>query len=260
MGGEIQVNSQPGVGSRFWFELDLPVATELMGGEKTDKYGRIIGVKGVSPKILVVDDKWENRQVISKLLTPIGFQVIEAVDGEDAWKQIEIFHPDLMITDLLMPGENGFNLIQRVRSGEKTRGIRILTSSASVFDTDKFLSWETEADDFLPKPVLAGELFEKLQKYLSLEWVYDEEALQEKVQESLEVIPPPGEDLEMLLDMANKGNIKGLIRYVQNLEQRNQRCLGFARLMHGLAREFRDRELIELIQKYLGEAQGVDNG
>ncbi len=254
MGGEIQVSSTPGVGSKFWFELDLATASEWMKSGHSDQYGQIVGVMEVSPKILVVDDRWENRSVITNLLKPIGFEVIEAGEGESAWQQIETFHPDLMITDLMMPGEDGFNLIKRIKSTEHTKEIPILVSSASVFESDKLMIWETGADDFLPKPVLANELFDKLQKLLGLKWVFNDNEsgeTEEKELDTQEVVPPDQEELEVLLDLALKGSMKGVIRYVQELDKRQSECVGFARQVHELAREFRDRELVELVRGFL---------
>jgi hypothetical protein len=99
-------------------------------------------------------------------------------------------------------------------------------------------------------------LFEKLQKYLGLEWVFngngDGEVEAEQLQ-SLEVVPPSKEELEALLDLALKGSMKGVIRYIQELEKRREDCVGFARQVHELAREFRDGELISFVRGFLGD-------
>jgi PAS domain S-box-containing protein len=67
MGSTIQVQSEIGVGSIFWFEVKLPEAAEWVKTAQANVHGQIIGIKGCRPKILVVDDRWENRSVVSKV-------------------------------------------------------------------------------------------------------------------------------------------------------------------------------------------------
>ena len=210
MGSSIQVESHIGFGSRFWFDLTLPVATEWATAESWDNKGEIVGIKGISPKILVVDDKWENRSVIVNLLKPIGFEIQEAEDGEDSWEKIQLFHPDLIITDLVMPVLDGFKMIQRIRESENFQASLIVASSASLFEIDKDKCLEMGADDFLPKPVEVVELLKILKKHLNLEWVYQGEVEAKSTVEpeitATELVPPSTKVLEKLYDLALKGN------------------------------------------------------
>src|SRR5206468_7281407 len=80
MGGALEVTSTPGVGSQFWFELDLPEVTGARQGSRDQR--RIVGVHGTRRTLLVVDDKADNRQLLRDLLAPCGFAVDEAADGE----------------------------------------------------------------------------------------------------------------------------------------------------------------------------------
>jgi CheY-like chemotaxis protein len=107
MGGKIQVQSQLGIGSEFYFDLELPLVTDWIQ-QQTSVTERIIGYVGAQRRILVVDDRWENRSVIVNLLAPLGFVVIEAIDGQDGLDKMRAQLPDLVITDLSMPIMNGF--------------------------------------------------------------------------------------------------------------------------------------------------------
>ncbi|HEY9805078.1 MAG TPA: ATP-binding protein, partial [Candidatus Obscuribacterales bacterium] len=142
MESTIQVQSEIGVGSIFWFDVSLPVAEEWVKTAQTDLHGQIVGIKDRQPKVVVVDDKWANRSVVNNLLSPIGFEIVEAIDGQDGWQKVLEHQPDLVITDLLMPELDGFGLIKQIRESGTCSNIAIIVSSASVFETDQHRSLE----------------------------------------------------------------------------------------------------------------------
>lgn len=251
MGSTIQVQSEINVGSIFWFDVSFTEAAEWIKTSQTDDKGQIIGIKNSQPKILVVDDKWENRSVISNLLSPIGFIVFEATSGQEGWQKIHEHQPNLIITDLLMPKGDGFELIKRIRQSETYKNLTIIVSSASVFESDQYRSIEAGGNDFMPKPVMAKELLEKLQKYLQIEWIYEEKAASpEHNLEKQKLFPPPAEQLEIIYELAMKGNFKGIIKQAKLLEQTDQKYLPFAKKLNQLANGFQDREIVVLVQSF----------
>lgn len=248
MDSTIQVQSETGVGSIFWFDVNLPPAAEWVKTAQTDSYGQIIGIKDRQPKILVIDDKWENRSVVSSLLAPIGFDVTEAINGQEGWRKVEAVQPDLIITDLLMPEMDGFELIRHVRTSEKSKEIFIIVSSASVFETDQHRSIEAGGNEFLPKPIQATELLQKLQRLLNLEWIYEEETSINAELETDNLVAPPLEQLELLYELAMKGNFKGIIKYAVQIETMDVSYRPFAQKLQQFAREFQDEKILGLIQ------------
>ncbi|MBE9007817.1 PAS domain S-box protein [Fortiea sp. LEGE XX443] len=251
MDSTIHVQSEMGVGSIFWFDVNLPDAEEWVKTSQTDDYGQIIGIQDRKPKILVADDKWENRSVINNLLTPIGFEVVEAVDGEEGWQKVREFQPDLVLTDLIMPKVDGFELIQRIRHSEVLKDMIIIVSSASVFESDQHRSIEAGGTDFLPKPVQAIALFQKLRKYLNLEWLYEEQTTEKQLDKDYpELILPPSTELETLYELVMKGNFKGIIKQAALISQMDQKYLPFAKQLHQLAQGFQDQEILALIHPY----------
>jgi PAS domain S-box-containing protein len=251
MDSTIQVQSDVGVGSIFWFEVHLPTADEWVKTSQTDDYGQIIGIKDRKPKILVVDDKWENRSVINNLLSPIGFNVAEATDGEEGWQKILEFSPELVITDLLMPKLDGFELIQRIRKSEIHQEIIIIVSSASVFESDQHRSIEAGGNDFMPKPIQASLLFQKLRHYLNLDWIYEHKNPETQInKENTELIFPPQAEMEILYELAMKGNFKGIIKQAALITQIDQKYIPFAKHLHQLAKGFQDQEILVLLQSH----------
>ncbi len=251
MGSTIEVQSQMNVGSVFWFDVDLYQAEEWVKTSQIDHRGQIIGIKDRQPKIVVIDDKWANRSVISNLLTPIGFEVSEANDGHEGWEKILEVQPDLIVTDLVMPELDGFELIKRVRESENFKDTIIIVSSASVFETDQYRSLEAGGNTFLPKPVQATELLQKIQQYLQLEWLYEanEDPLA-IVSDSNEVISPPATEMEILYELAMKGNFLEIVKQATLLEEIDPKYIPFAKKLHQMAKDFQDEEILTFIQSY----------
>lgn len=252
MDSTIQVQSERGVGSIFWFDVSLPQADEWIKTAQVDRHGQIVGIKDWRPKILVVDDKWENCSVICNLLQPIGFEVIEAGNGEEGWQKVQEFQPNLVITDLVMPEVDGFELIKRIRKSENLKHILIVVSSASVFDTDQHQSLEAGGDAFLPKPVQAAELLEKLRKLLKIEWIYAETSTNsvQQLTHETEIIAPPLAELETLYQLAVRGSLKGIIKQAKLLEQSDEKLLPFTQTLQKLAKDFQEQAILEFINLY----------
>jgi signal transduction histidine kinase/DNA-binding response OmpR family regulator len=268
MGSTIKVQSEAGQGSIFSFDIFVPEATEWSKTSKTVEQGVIIGFTGEKHKILVVDDRWENRSVIVNLLEPVGFELAEAENGEEGLVKVAEFRPDLVITDLSMPMMDGFELIRQLREAPDFPNLKIIVSSASVFDTDKQKSLDAGGDDFLPKPVQAPILLEMLHIHLGIEWVYeeqsancsnDEKVLEISVQAAVKpsssnakvIIPPPFEQLNYLYKLALKGRIKTLEKEAESLEKLDEKYTFFAQELRQLAQNFQIEKIQSMIEKYL---------
>jgi len=251
MGSTIQVQSEMNVGSIFWFDANISPADEWVKTSQIDDRGQIIGIKDRQPKIVVIDDKWANRSVISNLLSPIGFEVSEANDGQQGWEKILEVQPDLIVTDLLMPELDGFELIKLVRESENFKDLIIIVCSASVFETDQYRSLEAGANAFIAKPVQATELLQKLQQYLELEWVYEaNEAPLAIGSDTNELISPPATSMEILYELAMKGNFREIVQQAVLLEQIDPKYIPFAKRLHQMAKDFQDEEILRFIQSY----------
>ncbi len=140
MGSKLQVRSQPGKGSIFWVDLDLPRAANSTVAAPVNTDEKIIGFTSNKRKILIVDDRWENRAVIVNLLKSIGFELMEAENGQQGLEKAASFNPDLMIADLAMPVMDGYQMMQRLRKLPQFQDLLIIVSSASVFEADKHKS------------------------------------------------------------------------------------------------------------------------
>jgi signal transduction histidine kinase/FixJ family two-component response regulator len=251
MGGSIQVKSQTDVGSDFFFEVAVPLATDW-SQQQTASVGNITGYEGAQRHILVIDDRWENRAVLLNLLEPLGFVITEAEHGQAGLDEMHQNRPDLVITDLAMPVMDGFTMLRQLRADAGLQTLKVIVSSASVAEMDQQMSLDAGGDDFLAKPVQVSDLFRLLEKQLELTWQSEEAPAVSAIQtEPTELIPPPQTDLQTWLELAQEGRLKKLIEVSEQLGQRNDGYLPFVQQVTQLAKQFQSEQLEKLLQQYL---------
>ena len=260
MGGEIKVKSVIGQGSVFWFEVDLPAIESSPVIKQTDSKPRIIGFRGQAPSILVVDDKAYNRAILVKFLSPLGFEVLEAANGEEGLAKAKQYQPGLIIMDLAMPVLDGFETSKRLRQEPNLKKLAIVATSASTFPQEKILSYQAGCDAFLPKPVNFKQLLEIIEVHLKLEWIYEESSSQtfltkeEVDRDSAEdcfgssVVTPPDEELTILLELAKQGNIARILERAELIEQLDSQYLPFTRKLRQLGESFQEKKLRQFIE------------
>ncbi|EDN66725.1 two-component hybrid sensor and regulator [Beggiatoa sp. PS] len=253
MGGELHVKSLLGQGTTFWMELDLPEIANVESKSTSTKM--IIGVKGAYSKILIVDDKWENRSVLVNLLSPLGFQIMEAENGQDSVEKALKWQPDLILMDLVMPIMNGLEATHLIRQSDSLAEIIIIATSASTFPQDIQQSLTAGCNDFLAKPISADKMLEKLREHLKLEWIFDTENLalenQNSVTNTQPMVIPPKEVIKKLYQFTLQGHLDGILEQATLLEKNDEKFKPFAIKLQQLANEFKIRKIREWIKPYL---------
>jgi CheY-like chemotaxis protein len=247
MGGTLEVRSTPNEGSVFAFDLSLSEATTAL--VSADRGRRILGVSGVKPKILVVDDDPANRQVLSDMLTPLGFILREAGDGQAALTHAAAWRPDVILMDMRMPVMDGFEAIRRIRATEALHKVVILAISASAFEHNRRQCLEAGADDFLRKPCRLEELTDLLRRHLGLEWIYGQ--VDSRAQDTEAPPSPfllPESDRTMLLDLARRGDIKKILAEADRLDQVDPRCAPVLQEVRALAKRFQVKRLCQFLE------------
>jgi predicted ATPase/signal transduction histidine kinase/DNA-binding NarL/FixJ family response regulator/tRNA A-37 threonylcarbamoyl transferase component Bud32 len=263
MGSSIHLESEVGKGSLFWFEVELP-GVENCAEELKESPKMIRGFVGAPRKILVVDDRWENRSVLVNLLTPLGFEVREATDGQDCLNQVSSFQPDCIIIDLVMPVMDGFEAMRRIRKMPEAKNVVAIGTSASIFSSQEQSCLNIGCNDFLIKPIRDEQLLSCLGNHLDLEWIYEEQAV-ESAESSLspaaippqlsEAIAPKAEELAILFDLAMKGELVTIQERVQRLTDGDPRYAPFATQVIHLAKTFAEEELLTYVQGYMEAGQ-----
>ena len=176
MGGELTVKSQVGRGTLLAFDIRVKHvrATDVLTPRSTR---RVVGLGPDQPRyrILIVDDRWVNRQLLHKLLIPVGFEVREAANGQAALDIWDIWEPHLIWMDMRMPVMDGYEATKQIKASAKGQATAVIALTASAFDEEKVIVLSAGCNDFLRKPFKEAEIFDLLHKHLGVRFVYEQE-------------------------------------------------------------------------------------
>ncbi|MEM9539241.1 MAG: ammonium transporter [Cyanobacteria bacterium P01_E01_bin.42] len=174
LGGDIEVKSQLGQGTVFRFEIQAKSAdpSEI---QKIDDRQRAIALKPGQPryKILIVDDRPINRLLLVKLLRPLGFEVKEAGNGQEAIDIWDEWNPHLIWMDMRMPVMDGYEATQQIKGTTKGNATAIIALTASVLEEEKAVILSAGCDGFVRKPFRESVIFETMAKHLGVEYIYE---------------------------------------------------------------------------------------
>ena len=260
MGGDIKVKSTVGEGTVFCFTIQFSAAT-IAELEEEQPSRSIIGLEIEQPsyRILAVDDRWENRQLLLKLLKPLGFEVKEAENGQEAIEIWQDWEPQLIFMDMRMPILDGYEATKQIKATTKGQATVIIALTASAFEEERSIVLSAGCDDFLRKPFREIVLLKAIASHLGVRYLYEENSLplvapQENNSESLSaqsLTVMSGEWREQLQQAATEAD-EDLI--LQLLTQIPAEYAPIANSLKTLVDEFLFEEIIYLTQSNLIKA------
>ncbi len=251
MGSNIHVNSIQGVGSSFWFEVDVPAAADWLSHPATATQ-KVIGYQGERRKILVIDDRQENRAVIVGMLTPLDFKLASADDGQTGLDIALQMRPDLIITDVMMSQMNGLEMTRRLRQLPAFVNMPIIASPASLSQVDMQEAIDAGCNSFFPKPIEFTGLLSELQRHLELQWIYETAtAPVATVVASINWVMPSSKELAVLYQAAQDGFMSDIQLEANRLKQLNPQYTPFANKLLELSQKFDDEAIINLLQPHV---------
>lgn len=118
------------------------------------------------PTVLIVDDSATVREMVSEQLRKSGFIVVEAVDGEEAIAKIQATPPDLVVTDIVMPRKNGYELCRWLKNDPKTKNIPVVMCTSKSEEFDVYWGMKQGADAYITKPYHPPDLLEAVKRLL----------------------------------------------------------------------------------------------
>ena len=190
------------------------------------------------------------------ILCPLGFDMIEALNGREALDKATEHHPDLILIDLVMPVMDGFEATRRIRQIPALKHTIVIAVSASVFEQTKEQSVAAGCDDYLPKPFEIDELLLQLQVHLKLEWIYkgtDEFSEKQAIQEQQPLIPPSKDALTRLFNLAMMGDVESPQEQAQGLATGESALAPFSSKIAQLAQELLIDDIQEFLARYMEE-------
>ena len=219
LGGEISVTSQPGQGSTFKVRLML-AKVDRPAQRASDR--RIKTYKGPRRTIMVVDDNADHREMMREMLQPLDFTVLTAVDAPDCLTLLAGIRPDLFFVDILMPGMNGWDLVERLRDMGQTAPIVML--SANIGDGAARTNSDAGHNDALAKPFSISQLLDKLEAQLELEWEEEQgKPAPMTAKRNGSALRSPGADhVRELVSLGQIGHVRGIDAKLTELAQEPQ--------------------------------------
>ena len=178
MGGDLSVNSTLGIGTCFQFSLPVKLAI-VDQVSQPHQHRHVVGLAPGQPtyRILAVDDCWENRQLLLQFLQPLGFEVYQAENGQQAIEQWIEHQPHLIWMDIRMPVMNGYDATQTIKSRPEGKDTTIIALTASVFEDERANILQAGCDDFVRKPISEELLLRKLTQHLGVSYRYIDDRL-----------------------------------------------------------------------------------
>ena len=264
MGGEISVQSQLNEGSTFTLKVPVRVQ-DISALQRETPLHRVIGVEAGQPvyRLLIVDDKEVNRQLLVKILSPLGFELREATNGQEAIQIWEEWEPHLIWLDMRMPIMDGYEATRRIKATTRGQATVIVALTASALEEDRVIILSEGCDAYIRKPFREEEIFNALDKHLGVRFIYEEispEELQERMMsadkrrtelrtrsellQSLEGLPKSWiTDLEQATILGDLGSLETVIYKIREKET------ALADVLADLARNFNHDGILKLIKE-----------
>ncbi len=186
MGGRLELESTPGLGSLFHFTLELPPASPSTASGATFHLEIDRLAPGYEVRALVVDDIRENREVLSAMLGMVGCQIVLAENGRQAVELVRATRPNVVFMDLRLPKMDGLEATRRI-AREFGPEIKLVGTSASVLSRERERCLEAGCHEFVAKPLRAEQIYGCLTSLLQVEFVCRETAREDAIASEMDL-------------------------------------------------------------------------
>jgi PAS domain S-box-containing protein len=260
MSGTLSATSERGVGSTFTIDLplieaddaDLAPAEDMLGA---DLRAAVLAA-GQHVSVLIADDRPANRDILSRLLRDAGCETVTVENGREALDRLHERHFDLVLMDIRMPVMTGVEAIAQIRANDALRETVVFAVTATVLPEFKNRAREIGFDDFLGKPLLASELFRRMQDHLGVRFEQQcaEPALSDDRPATAEAMDAVGTEkiVGRLAVLLEQHNITGLNALAIELIEEDRGGASLGEEIHRLVSRFDFQALAALLARLRG--------
>jgi CheY-like chemotaxis protein len=246
LGGTLAVRSERSKGTTFTIEIEVE-EVGAQRGESLSHATPVTGYEGPRKRILIVDDKADNRDILSRLLEAIGFDVDAANNGAQAVELAQQLRPDLIFMDLVMPVKDGFTAIREIRELPTAAArVPIVAVSASAFESTRVQSVAAGCDDFITKPVRLDHVIEIVGRLLALDWRRPEAASEftaARPRPDFKRLALPQALARELYELALSGDVQSLSSRLKESRRGDQATIEAVDALASLANDYDTRGL-----------------
>jgi CheY-like chemotaxis protein len=258
MGGELSVESRLGRGSRFYFDIQVGLASPDAADVGPAPVARkVVALSPDQPtyRILVADDQESTRQLLIALLAPLGFEAREAANGKEAVQLTESWSPHLIWMDMRMPIMDGYQATQRIKARGQGGAPVIIALTASAFERDRERILSAGCDGFVRKPFRYDEILDALAKHLSVRYVYEERVAELATASGADIAPVlrvdsapelPGALVAELRQATIRADVQAVLKLIEALRTHDPLL---ADALADLAYEFEYQQILDLLDR-----------
>jgi CheY-like chemotaxis protein len=176
MGGRIGVVGEPGMGSTFHFEIPVTVLPPEAAVPEL-RHGRVIGLAEGQPcyRLLIAENQPQNSLLLRKLLEPLGFDLREAANGQEAVALCEQWRPHLIWMDIRMPVMDGVEATRHIKANDSGAHTKIVAVTAHALEEERCEILAAGCDDFIRKPYGYADILDALTRNLSVHFIYEDD-------------------------------------------------------------------------------------
>lgn len=250
MAGEVTVQSQPDGGSVFSVRLFLSTVRQPKTRPR-NQYTNITGYLGSRKTVLVVDDHSDHRRIVTGMLEPLGFELLQATNGIEALAKLAQCSPDIVLLDVAMPVMDGWQTIDVIRNELKS-DIPIIVISANAFLADRTRGGGTEHYHYITKPFNLDELLESIRLRLSIEWISHAPIAPNAVEMGV-AGTISSEAVDELIELTRQGYVKGILQKLDDLLTEEPQQAAFIMSLRSLVVNFKLHDFNRRLQELAHE-------
>ncbi len=250
MDSQLDLDSTPGEGTHFSFEVHLPPAARHAVSVDHSQWQHVQSLAaGVAVRALVVDDIEANRQILAQFLEVIGVKVETAVNGREAVEAVQRQQPDIVFMDIRMPVMDGMEAMRQIK--KEASQLKIAAVSASTFEHERQEYLAAGFDAFIAKPVQTAELYYGMAQLLDIEFAFaqqDEDDAPVEAPDPTQVTLPAALHAQ-LLSAAGLAQVTALEQHLDAMAELSPEAAALTRQLRQLCQDFQFDEVAALLEQ-----------